>query len=132
MGRETMRSKTVVEEKKIEETVKRISADPFTVLDFIEEFRAIYPEDWETLVERFGLFGRKRRYTVSTYLSNRLDVYSHKPGSILVPFARYREARFRDYRRTTEDEKRTFGGSWIALFRKKRVNEKRTPSGSVC
>jgi len=51
------------------------------------------------LVERFGLFGSKRRYTVATYFSNRL-VYSQKPYSILAPFTRYKEGKFRDCKRT--------------------------------
>ena len=79
-----MGSKTIVEEKKIEETIKNISEDWFTVLDFTEVFGLEYPEEWKRLVERIGLFGRKRRYTVATYFSNRLDVYSQKPYSILV------------------------------------------------
>jgi hypothetical protein len=118
-----MGSKTVVEEKKIVETIKNMPSDSFTVIDFIAVFREIYPRDWETLVEKFGLFGSKRRYTVSTYLSNRLDTYSHKPHSILMPFARYKEAKLKDYRKTTEDEKRVFGSPWIAVF-KKSANEK--------
>ena len=95
-----MGSKTIVEEEKIKETIKSIPKDSFTVLDFMDVFKDMYPEDWQRLVERFGLFGSKRRYTVTTYLSNRLDVFSHKPHSILDPFTRYREAKFKDYRRT--------------------------------
>ena len=104
-----MRSRTVVEEKKIEEAIRRISSDSFTVLDFVQVFKRIYPEEWGKLVERFGLFGSKRRYTVSTYFSNRLDVYSQKPQSILTPFTRYKQGRFMDYRRTSEEEKKVFG-----------------------
>jgi hypothetical protein len=54
---------------------------------------------------KFGLFGGKRRYTVATYFSNRLDVYSQKTHSIPFPLIRYKEGKFKDYRRTTEDEK---------------------------
>jgi len=114
-----MRSRTIVEEEKIEKTIRRILKDSFTVLDFMEMFKGMYPEDWKRLVERFGLFGSKRRYTVATYLSNRLDVYSHKPHSMLVPFTRYKEGRFKDYRKTTEDEKKVFGSPWIAVYKKK-------------
>jgi len=35
-----MGSKPILEEKKIEETVKNIPGDSFTVLDFIELFKA--------------------------------------------------------------------------------------------
>jgi len=94
--------KTIVEEKKIEETIKNMTKDSFTVLDFMEVFRRLYLKEWESVVERFGLFGDKRRYTVATYLSNRLDVYSQKPYSILIPFTRYKVGKFKDYRKTTE------------------------------
>jgi len=115
----TMRSRSVVEEKKIEEAIRRISSDSFTVLDFVQVFKRIYPEEWGKLVERFGLFGSKRRYTVSTYFSNRLDVYSQKPQSILTPFTRYERGKFMDYRRTSEEEKKVFGSSRSAVFKKK-------------
>jgi len=116
------RTKIIVEEKKFEETIKNVTKDSFTVLDFIEAFRNTYPKEWEKLLERFGLFGSKRRYTVTTYLSNRLDVYSQKPYSILVPFTRYKEGKFKDYRKTTEEERKIFGSPWIAVYRKKKVN----------
>jgi hypothetical protein len=114
-----MRAKTIIEERKIEKTIQNISKKTLTVLDFIETLKRIYPEDWNGLVEEFGLFGNKRRYTVSTYLSNRLDVYSHKPYSILAQFTRYSEGRFMDYRKTTEEERKVFGSSMIAVFRKR-------------
>jgi len=114
-----MGSKMIVEEEKIAETARRISKNLFTVLDFMEEFRKLYAEDWKTLVKRFGFFGSKRRYTVSTYFSNRLDVYSQKPHSILIPFTRYKQGKFKDYRKTTEEERKVFGSPWIAVYRKK-------------
>lgn len=114
-----MVQKTIVEEEKIEEAVKKILKNSFTVLDFIDVFRSQHPVEWKRLVEMFGLFGSKRRYTVTTYLSNRLDVYSQKPHSILMPFTRYKQAKFKDYRRTTEEERKVFGSPWIAVYRKK-------------
>jgi hypothetical protein len=114
-----MVSKAIVEEEKIEETIRNIDRDSFTVLDFTEAFKRLYPTVWERLVEKFGLFGSKRRYTVTTYFSNRLDVYSQKPHSILAPFTRYREGKFRDYRKTTEEERKIFGSPWIAVYKKK-------------
>jgi hypothetical protein len=113
-----MGSKTIVDESQIEETIKNIPKDSFTVLDFIEAFRKVYPEDWGRLVGRLGLFGSKRRYTVATYFSNRPDVCSQKTHSILLPFIRYKEGKFKDYRRTTEDEKEVFGSPWTAMYRK--------------
>jgi hypothetical protein len=115
-------SKPIIEDEKIEDTIKKIRKDSFTVLDFIETFRHIYPQEWEKLVERFGLFGSKRRYTVTTYLSNRLDVYSQESDSTLVAFTRYRQGRFKDYRRTSEEERKGFGSHWIAVFKKKPKN----------
>jgi hypothetical protein len=115
--------KTIIEEKKIEETIKNIPEDSFTVLDFVKTLKSIYPEVWENLVKRFGLFGNKRRYTAATYLSNRLDMYSHKPYSIFVAFTNYSEGRFKDYRRITEEERKSFGSPWIAVY-KNRVRNK--------
>lgn len=109
----------VLEEEEIAEVIRKMPANSFTVLDFIESFKVLYPEDWKQLVERFGLYGQGRKYTVTTYLSNRLDVYSQKRNSLLRPFTRYSQAKFRDYRRPTEAEKEHFGGSWIAVFHKK-------------
>jgi len=110
--------KTLLEEEKIADAVRRIRKVAFSVLDFIEVFRSAYPAEWRRLSARFGRFGEKRRYTVATYLSNRLDLYSRKPGSLIRPFTRYREGKFKDYRRATKEERRRFGSPWIALFRK--------------
>jgi hypothetical protein len=118
-----MERKPLVEEKKIEETIKRTPGNAFTVLDFMHVFRRIYPEDWEMLVKKFGLFGSKRRYTVSTYLSNRLDVYSQKSYSLLFRFVNYKEGKFKDYRRTTVEENKFFGSSSIAVFKKRPESE---------
>lgn len=71
-----MDKKTLLAEEKIADTVQRISGDDFTILDFVGVFKKLHPEDWQRLVQRFGQFGEKRRYTVATYLSNRLDLYS--------------------------------------------------------
>jgi hypothetical protein len=111
--------KTLLEEEKVEQTIVAVTGDSFTVLDFIEVFERKYPLDWRRLVERFGQFGSKRRYTVTTYFSNRLDVYSQKPSSLLEPFTRYKQAKFKDYRKTTHEELKAFGSPWIAVFRKK-------------
>jgi len=110
--------KTLLKEEKIEETIRRTPQSSFTVLDFIQVFKELYSDDWKRLVERFGQFGEKRRYTVTTYLSNRLDFYSQKPHSLLQPLTRYSEGKFKDYRKTTKEERKQFGGSWIAVFKK--------------
>lgn len=116
--------RTIIEEKKTEETAKNMPEDSFTGLDFMKKSESICPEVWEKLVKRFGLFGSKRKYTLATYLSNRLDTCSHKPYSILIAFTNYSEGRFKDYRKTTEEEKRYFGSPWIAIYRKKPRNNK--------
>ena len=112
-------AKTLLEENKIEVTIKNITNDSFTVLDFMVTFKEKYLVDWKNLVQRFGQFGSKRRYTVTTYLSNRLDAYSQKPGSLLEPFTRYKQAEFKDYRRTAPEERKVFGSLWIAVFRRR-------------
>ncbi|MFX1486302.1 MAG: hypothetical protein ACFFBS_04320 [Promethearchaeota archaeon] len=106
--------------EKVEETVRRIRNTSFTILDFIEIFQRLYPKDWGRLLDRFGQFGEKRRYTVNTYLSNRLDIYSHKQGSLLLPLTHYSEGKFKDRRRTTNDEQKHFGSPWITVYKKKK------------
>jgi hypothetical protein len=81
-------------------------------------FGVVFPDDWDRLVERFGQLGEKRRYTVTTYLSNRLDIYSRRSCSLLEPFTPYSKSKFADHRRPTEEEQKRFGSPWIALFRK--------------
>ena len=117
-----MVQKALLEEEKIERTICAVTNDSFTVLDFMMAFKGKYPVDWGKLVERFGQFGSNRRYTVTTYFSNRLDICSQKPDSILEPFTRYKQAKFKDYRRTTTEERKVFGSLWIAVFRKKKRN----------
>ncbi len=110
---------TLLEEDKIVATIRQISSRSFTVLDFIEVFKIQWPADWRRLVARFGQLGEKRRYTVTTYLSNRLNVYSQKPGSLLRPLIHYSQAEFKGRRRTSQQEQRRFGSQWIAVFRKR-------------
>ena len=110
--------KILLEEEKIEETVRKTQQNSFTVLVFIEVFRVLYPEDWKRLKKRFGQFGEKRRHTVYTYLSN-LDLYSQKPHALLRPFIRYSQGQFKDRRRTTKEEQKQFGSPCISVFNKR-------------
>ena len=110
--------KTILEERKIAETVEKLHKSSFTVLDFMRTFKESFPDEWQALVERFGSFGEKRRYTVATYLANRLYTYSHKSESCLAPFRKYGSGGRGDYRRATREERKTFGGPWIAIYRK--------------
>jgi hypothetical protein len=104
-----MVQKTLLEEEKIERTIRAVTNVSFTVLDFMAVFKMEYPEDWKNLVERFGQFGSKRRYTVTTYFSNRLDVYSQKPSSLLEPFTRYKQAKFKDLEEPHPKKERSLG-----------------------
>jgi len=108
-----------LEEEKIIETIRYIPQNSFTVLDFIRVFKRLFSKDWNRLTEKFGQPSEKRKYTLNTYLSNRLDVYSQKPMSILQPFTRYSTGKFKDYRRLAEEDRTIFKGSWVALFKKK-------------
>jgi len=110
--------KAVLEERKLAETVERLHTNSFTVLDFMRTFKGLFLDEWQALVKRFGLFGEKRRYTVATYLANRLYTYSHKSESCLAPFRNYGSRGRGDYRRATKEERKTFGSPWIAIYRK--------------
>ena len=107
-----------LEERKIMETIAGLPKSSFTILDFIETFKQLFPDQWQRLVERYGLFGQRKRYTVATYLANRLYLHSHKSESCLEPFQKYRKGGMGDYRRATRKEKESFGSPWIAIYRK--------------
>lgn len=115
--------KAVPEEGRLVETIRGLHEDSFTILAFMEIFKRLFPDEWQALVERSGLFGEKRRYTVAAYLANRLFTYSQKPESCLVPFRRYGRGRKGDYGRATREERRFFGSPWIAIFRKTEKKE---------
>jgi len=94
----------IVDEKRIEDTIRSMLGNTFIVLiscRLLWRFILRIEKD----IERFGLFGSGRGYTVSTYFSNRLDVHSQKAHSILAPFARYREGKLKNYRKVPEEEK---------------------------
>lgn len=118
--------KVLVTDEKIANTIQAIRPASFTVLDFMDIFKALHPAEWQRLIDRFGQFGDKRRYTATTYLSNRLDVYSRKPHSLLLPFTRYSEAKFKDYRRPTREERQRFGSPWIAVFKKRQRRSRKS------
>ena len=111
--------KTLLEERKLAQTVEKLHRNPFTILDFMVAFKGLFPDEWDALIERFGLFGEKRRYTVATYLANRLYAYSRESESCLAPFQKYAGCGKGDYRRATKEERRDFGSPWIAVFRKR-------------
>lgn len=110
--------KIILEERKIIETIYKLPESSFTILDFMGTIKELFPEKWDKLIERFGLFGEKRRYTVATYLANRLYIYSQKHQSCLIPFRKYKKGGKGDYRRATSEERKFFGSPWIAIYRK--------------
>jgi hypothetical protein len=111
--------KTLLEERKLAQTVEKLHKNPFTILDFMVVFKGLLPDEWEALIGRFGLFGEGKRYTAATYLANRLYTYSHKAESCLVPFRKYVSGGKGDYRRATKEESKVFGSPWIAIYRKR-------------
>jgi hypothetical protein len=112
--------KPILEEIKIMEAIEKLPKSSFTILDFMKTFKELFPDQWHKLVERFGLFGEKKRYTVATYLANRLYLYSHKSESCLKPFRKYNKGEREDYRRATKQERESFGSPWIAIYRKRK------------
>ena len=65
------------------EAVVRQMPGAFTILDFVEAFREQFPDHWQQLVKRYGLYGSGTRYSALTYLSNRLSAYSRQvPGPV--------------------------------------------------
>ncbi len=57
---------SLLEEEKITTTIKKLRKSSFSILDFMELFKKLFPNEWEKLVERFGLFGERKRYPVAT------------------------------------------------------------------
>jgi hypothetical protein len=108
--------------EEIESTVRAIRKREFTVLDFGDRLRTRNPGIWQALTARFGEFGEKRRYTVTTYLSNRLEEYSRRADGLLERHPHYSEDREAGYRRPDAEERTRFGSPWIAVYRK-RVSE---------
>ncbi|TKJ29320.1 MAG: hypothetical protein CEE40_08780 [Chloroflexi bacterium B3_Chlor] len=117
-------TKALVEKEEIVKTIRSMLQSSFAVLDFLEVFHLLYPKDRERFGERYAQFGEKRRYTVTTYLSNRPDLNSRQPGSLLLPLTRYSGDGTKDYKRRTAEERKRFGSPWIAVFRKREEGKK--------
>jgi hypothetical protein len=103
--------------------------DAFTILDLVAAFREQFPDPWQQLVDRYGLYGSGTRYSALTYLSNRLRSYSKRktPGLLepmpvgwkpeACPERSRREGRY--LRRTTPEERQHFGSPWIAVYHRR-------------
>jgi hypothetical protein len=52
--------KPILEEAKIMGAIEKLPESSFTILDFMKTFKELFPDVWQKLVERFGLFGEKK------------------------------------------------------------------------
>lgn len=105
------------------EAVIRQMPDAFTILDFAEAFARQFPESWQALVDRYGLYGSGTRYSALTYLSNRLSAYSRRktPGLLEPMPVGWKPQESRHLRRTTRRERQGFGSPWIAVYRRRKM-----------
>jgi hypothetical protein len=103
-------SKPIVPTEQLETVIRRLP-DAFTILDFADVFREAYPDVWEGLVERYGLYGSGTRYSALTYLSNRISAYARrKAPALLEPTPKgWKPEEGRYLRRSTKKERERFG-----------------------
>ena len=103
------------------ETVIRGMPEGFTILDFVDVFKKQFPDPWRKLVKRYGLYGSGTRYSVLTYFSNRLSVYSRRkrPGLLEPTPTGWNPQASRFLRRTSKEERRRFGSPWMVVFRRR-------------
>jgi hypothetical protein len=117
-----MMSKPIVPTEQLEEVIRQMP-DAFTILDLVDAFQEEYPDVWDGLVERYGLYGSGTRYSALTYLSNRISAYARrKAPALLEPTPKGWEPREGRYlRRSTKEERKRFGSPWIVIFRRRRT-----------
>jgi len=108
----------VISDDQVEKSINDINEKIFTSLDFARAYKAIYTEDWTTLVKRYGNIGDSDRYTILDYLSNRLEYYSQKQESLLKMIPRFSGEKNIFFREPTEDEKQYFDTPKIMVFHK--------------
>jgi hypothetical protein len=96
-------------------------SDAFTILDLADAFQEECPDVWDSLVERYGLYGSGPRYSALTYLSNRLSSYARRktPGLVEPTPRGWKPEEGRYLRRTTEEERERFGSRWIVIYRRR-------------
>jgi hypothetical protein len=78
-----MMSKPIVPAEQLEAVIRQMP-DVFTILDFVDAFQEAYPDIWDMLVERYGLYGSGTRYSALTYLSNRISAYARRKAAALL------------------------------------------------
>jgi hypothetical protein len=112
-------SKPIVPTEQLE-TIIRQMPPAFTILDFAATFQEEFPDAWDGLVERYGLYGSGTRYSALTYLSNRLSSYARRkaPGLLEPTPKGWKPEEGRYLRRTTEEERERFGSRWIVVYHK--------------
>ncbi len=106
------------------EAVLRRMAESFTVLDFCQAFEETFPNLWQQLVEHYGLYGSGTRYSVLTYLSNRLSSYSRRktPGLLEPTPKGWKPVEGRYLRHSTADERQHFGSPWIVVYWRRQIS----------
>ena len=109
--------KPPISDVQLEGTIREMPA-AFTILDYVDAFEQLYPQGWQQLVERYGLYGSGTRYSALTYLSNRLSSYSRRKNpNLLKPTPKgWKPEESPDLRRTTPEERQHFGSPWIVIF----------------
>jgi hypothetical protein len=111
------------------EAVIRQMPDAFAILDFADAFREQFPDLWQQLVDRYGLYGSGTRYSALTYLSNWLSAYSKRKAlGLLEPMpVGWKPEEGRYLRRTTPEERQRFGSPWIAVFHRREATTDEVP-----
>ncbi|MDI7277290.1 MAG: hypothetical protein QME94_15040 [Anaerolineae bacterium] len=113
-------SEVSVAPEQLEAVIRRLP-EAFTTLDFAAAFAEQYPDLWQRLIARYGLYGSGTRYSVLTYLGNRLSSYSRRRSqALLEPMpVGWKSKQERYLRRSTPEERERFGSYWIAVFRRR-------------
>jgi len=118
-------SMPLVPDAELEATI-RMMPMAFTVLDFADVFAESFPLRWAQLVDRYGLYGSGTRYSVLTYLGNRIGSYSRrKEPNLLEPTPSGwtpEEGPF--LRRTSPEERKRFGSHWIVVYRRRDAEDR--------
>jgi hypothetical protein len=112
-----MRSKAIIEEKKTEKTIETIPKEAFT------ELTSLHARSRTAFREGLDFLGTKEDTQPQRTFQTGLMYTRIKPYSTLASFNRCSEGRFTDYRRATDQERKTFGSPMIAVLRKREKQE---------
>lgn len=66
--------------RELVEVIQKFGSEPFSTLDFIEEFTPLFPETWEQLLDKYGKGGQGAGsyYTVYSYVAQQLGVLANQ------------------------------------------------------